>query len=439
MRLEDMVLFSVDDHIVEPPNMYDGRFPSKYADVAPTHHHGKVGEDDYWTFGGLKMAYIGANAVVGRPREEYGFEPSALSQMRPGCYDVDARIGDMDVNGVAASLNFGTMPGMAGEKFLALPDKDLALIGIKAWNDWHIDDWCGKYPDRLIPLSNLPFWDPQKSAEEVRRVKSKGCNAISFHPNPVLFGLPSFHTDFWDPIWKSCVENEVTICLHFADNSYSFPSPDSPVGVMISNMPIGLYRVASDLVWSPVLRKFPTIQFAMSEGGAGWIPYMKQRIDCTFRLHSHWIRQDFGGMQPSELFDRNFATCFIDDPVGLKLRHEIGVKNLTWESDYPHADCIWPNAPEKIWQDLVDAQVPDDEIEMITHSNAMRLFHVDLFKLRKREELTVGALREKAKIAGVDVTPMQRRGGRPPSESDNGPVSMRDVARQLAPKDDVAA
>ena len=438
MRLEDMVLFSVDDHIVEPPNMYEGRLPSKFADVAPRHHHGERGADDYWTFAGRRLVYIGSNAVVGRPREEYGFEPSALGQMRPGCYDVNARIGDMNANGIAVSVNFGSMTGMAGEMFLQVSDKELALATLQAWNDWHIEDWCGAYPGRFVPLTNLPMWDPQLAAAEVRRVKAKGCNVISFHPNPVALGLPSFHTDHWDPVWQACTENEVTICLHFADGSYSVPSPDSPVDVMISNMPIGLYRVASDLVWSPVLRKFPTIQFAMSEGGAGWIPYMKQRIDCTFRLHHQWTRQDFGGKNPSEIFDRNFATCFIDDPVGIKLRHEIGINNITWECDYPHADCTWPLSPEKLWQDLVDAKVPDDEIDLITHRNAIRLFKFDPFEHFSREQLTVGGLRRKAKDQGVDTTPMRTDGaGKPPSESDLGPVSMRDVAKQLGARNEV--
>jgi len=432
MRLEDMVLFSVDDHIIEPANMYEGRIPSKFKDVAPKHHEGKNGEDDYWTYGGRKAAYIGSNAVVGRPREEYGFEPSSLSQMRPGCYDVDARIGDMDVNGVAVSVNFGTMTGMAGEKFRELNDKEFAQVMIQAWNDWHIEDWCGKYSERLVPLANLPMWDVEASAKEIARVKAKGCSVISFHPNPVVLGQPSFHTDHWDPVWKACVDNDITICLHFADGSYSVPSLDSPVDVMISNMPIGLYRVASDLTYSPVLRKFPKLQFAMSESGAGWIPYMKQRIDCVFRLHSQWTRQDFGGLKPSEVFDRNFATCFIDDPIGLQIRHEVGIQNITWEADYPHADCVWPNAPEKLWQDLMAAEVPDNEIDLITHENAARLFHHDMWKIRPRSELNVGALRAKAKAAGVDTTPMRTEGaGHAPSQSATGPVSMRDVARQL--------
>lgn len=438
MRKEDMVLFSVDDHLIEPPDMFEGRIPAKFKDIAPKFHHGKDGDNDYWMVGGRRTVYMGSNAVVGRPREEYGFEPSALSQLRKGCYDVDARIGDMDVNGVAASINFGTLAGMAGEPFLAFPDKEFAYALVRAWNDWHIEDWCGKHPDRLVPLANLPFWDPKLSAEEIRRVKAKGCSVISFPPNPVIHKQPSFHTDHWDPIWQACVDNDMAICIHFADSSYAVPSADSPVDAMISCMPIGLYRVAADLTWSPVLRKFPKIQFALSEGGAGWIPYLKERMDTTFRLHSQWTRQDFGGKQPSEIFDRNVATCFIDDPIGIKVRHAVGIHNITWECDYPHADCTWPESADRLWRDLQAAKVPDDEIDMMTHLNAMRIFKFDLFKLRTREELTVGALREKARLAGVDTKPMRAGTGRPPSDSNLGPVSMRDMAKQLGSRNEAA-
>ncbi|MET0375292.1 MAG: amidohydrolase family protein [Rhizorhabdus sp.] len=431
MKMEDMVLFSVDDHIIEPPDMFEGRIPKTYGDAAPKHH--SEGGVDYWTFGGQRMYYTGTNAVAGRPRDEYGFEPSSLSQMRRGCYDVDARIGDMNVNGVAASVNFGTFVGMAGEPFLKQSDKDLALATLQAWNDWHIEAWCAAYPDRLVPMAITPLWSPELIANEIRRVNAKGCDVIAFHPNPVVLGLPSFHTDHWDPVWQACTERDMTICMHFADSSYAVPSPDSPIDVFFSNMPIGLYRVVSDLIYTPALRKFPDLRFAMSEAGVGWVPYMKERIDYTHRHHSQWTRQDFGDKRPSELFERHFLSCFIDDPVGIYLRRRVGIRNISWEADYPHADGLWPKAPEKLYQDLLDADVPDDEIDLITHQNAARVFKFDPFKLRPREQLTVGALRKAAAAAGVDTAPLRtNRAGHAPSEKDAGPVSMHEIARLRA-------
>ena len=103
---------------------------------------------------------------------------------------------------------------------------------------------------------------------------------------------------------------------------------------------------------------------------------------------------------PSEVFRQHFLTCFISDPVGDQLRHQIGMDNIAWECDYPHSDSSWPNAPEEL-ADVV-AGVPDDEVEKITWQNASRWFSFDPFAHRSRERSTVAALR--AEAAGHDVS-----------------------------------
>jgi hypothetical protein len=150
-----------------------------------------------------------------------------------------------------------------------------------------------------------------------------------------------------------------------------------------------------------VLRKFPTIKIALSEGGIGWIPYFLERIDYVYQHHKAWTHQDFGDKLPSQLFSERIITCFIDDAVGVENRHHLNLDNVTWECDYPHSDSTWPHAPELLHKYLVG--VPDADIDRITHQNAMRIFDYDPFAHIPREEATVGALR--AKAAGHDVSP----------------------------------
>src|SRR6188474_1489940 len=110
MKMNDMVLVSVDDHITEPPDMFDKHLSGKDLETAP-----KFGTDEkgksFWTYQGMYMPSVGLNAVVGRPLEEYGMEPNSLEEMRKGVYNVHERVNDMNVNGVASSLNFGTCVG----------------------------------------------------------------------------------------------------------------------------------------------------------------------------------------------------------------------------------------------------------------------------------------------------------------------------------------
>src|SRR5215470_6762472 len=119
----DLVLISVDDHTVEPPDMFEGRVPERFADAAPR----IVTADDgscFWVYDDLRLPNIGLNAVAGRPNDEWGFEPSRFEDMRLGCYDSTARVQDMDAAGVMASLCFPSFPTISGALFTFHGDRD---------------------------------------------------------------------------------------------------------------------------------------------------------------------------------------------------------------------------------------------------------------------------------------------------------------------------
>jgi predicted TIM-barrel fold metal-dependent hydrolase len=402
MRVEDMIFISVDDHVVEPPDMFEGRLPAKFADQAPKVIRNERG-DDVWTFNGAVIPNIGLNAVAGRPKEEYGVDPTSFDEMRSGCHDVHERVKDMSAGGVLASMNFPSFPSFSGRLFGACEDKELALAVTQAYNDWHIEGWCGAYPDRFIPMALPVLWDPELAAAEVRRVAEKGCRSLTFTENPAQLGLPSFHSDHWDPLWKALVETGTIMNIHLGSSGQlAITAPDAPMDVMITLQPMNICMAAADLVWSRVFKEYPTLKVALSEGGTGWIPYFLDRLDRTYDMHSTWTGQDFGGKLPSEVFLEHFLTCFITDPVGLQLRHEIGVENICWEMDYPHSDSSWPTAPEEFAAMAEKYGVPDDEIDKITHENAMKWYQFDPFAIRPKERCTVQALRDE--VAGHDVS-----------------------------------
>src|SRR3954447_6719149 len=138
MEVEDMILISVDDHVVEPPHVFNGRLPKRFADRAPRIEQTARG-DEVWVFDGQTIPNIGLNAVSGRPKEEYGVNPTAYAEMRPGCFDVDERVKDMSAAGVLASMCFPSFPSFSGRIFLGCEDKELAAAVVSAYNDWHID------------------------------------------------------------------------------------------------------------------------------------------------------------------------------------------------------------------------------------------------------------------------------------------------------------
>jgi len=385
VNIDELVIVSVDDHVVEPRDTFTGRIPARFADSAPR----VVRRDDgreVWLFEGRECINFGLNAVVGKPPEEYNVDPSTYEDMRTGCYDVHERIRDMNRNGIFASMNFPSFPKFAGQTFVQADDKELALACIRAFNDWTIDEWCGAYPDRLIPLCVVPFWDPHLVAKEIERIAAKGARAITFPENPVPLGFPSWHTGHWDPMLATCEELGVAICLHIGSSSrMPFLSREAPITVMLNLLPLNACQAAADLLWSPVPRKFPGIKLALSEGGVGWVPYFLERADFTYQHHRAWTHQDFGDLMPSDVFRRNFWLCFIDDDVGLDHLDVVGSTHTMYEVDYPHSDSTWPTSPELLGERL--ARFDDETVAGITHRNALDLFEHRVERLMPVAEL----------------------------------------------------
>jgi predicted TIM-barrel fold metal-dependent hydrolase len=391
--------------VIEPPDLFVSHLPQRYLDRAPKLVRNDEGSD-VWTFGSLVLETAALNAVAGRPKSEYGMEPQSLDEVRPGCYDVHERVKDMDAGGVLASMNFPSFPTFTG-RTLECDDLDLSLALIRAYNDWHIDEWCGSHPGRFIPMAVPLMWDPELTAEEIRRCAEKGCHSLSFTENPAALGHPSFHDEHWDPVGQACVDTATVVSIHLGSSGrLSIPAADCPPDVMITLQPMNIQSAAADLLWSRVLKHYPALRIALSEGGNGWIPYFLDRVDRTYEMHHAWTQADFGGRLPSEVFREHFLTCFISDPVGVEMRDKIGVDNMAWEADYPHSDSLWPDAPEALAADFTRFAVPDDQIRKITHENAMRWYSFDPFAHIPEDEATVGALR--AKAAGHDVSTMSR-------------------------------
>jgi len=430
MNMNDMVLVSVDDHITEPPDMFEKHLSAEDLKTAPQFATDEQGKS-YWTYQGMYMPSVGLNAVVGRPLEEYGMEPNSLEEMRKGVYNVHERINDMNVNGVAASLNFGTCVGFDGGRFHKAPDKTLSLKHLRAYNDWHVDEWCGAYPDRFIPCALLPTWDVKATVEEIKRLAAKGCTAVSLNDNPTVQGLPSIHNEYWNPIWKAIAEHDFTMCLHIgAGNPVPHASMETPIEAWITTMPLSSAVGAADWLHLSALHEY-NLKIALSEASIGWVPYFMERADFSHSRHKFWTHNHFNGLKPSETFKKHFMLCFIDDAYGLKNLDELNENLVAYECDYPHSDTLWPECPENLWPQI--KHLTDAQIEKITHLNAMNWFNFNPFKHTKRENLTVGALRAQAKKDGVDTTPKSLGGERPLAENEKiRRITSGDLAKMFA-------
>ncbi len=381
---DDHQIVSVDDHLIEHPRVWQDRLPEKFKDAGP--RIVEMNGMHLWSYDGQIFPTIGLNAVAGKPPEQWGMDPVRYEDMIPGCYDPKARIADMDLDGVQAALCFPSFPGFAGGTFFRGNDKELALACVKAWNDFYIDEWCATAPDRYIPLAILPVWDIDATVVEAERVAEKGARTVSFPDSPVPLGLPSFHSDHWDGLWRVCSQAHMPVSLHFGSGSFvpgfsyssmtpvpgQLAAPDGPFAVAITLFSTNLMWTTTDLLFSGKLQQFPDLEFSLSEGGIGWVPYILERADFVWERHRYYQSIDFD-TRPSDLFRKHFHGCFIEDDFGVEARDKIGIENITWECDYPHSDSYWPQSRERAAKAFEN--VPDDEVHQMVELNTRKLYN----------------------------------------------------------------
>jgi predicted TIM-barrel fold metal-dependent hydrolase len=393
-------IISVDDHVVEPSGVWMDRLPSKYADVGPRVVRAPVGgiefiggkftptigekgqglpDADWWFYEDLRRPLLRLDAAAGYPRDEVDLRAVTYDDMRPGAWQVEARLADMDANWLEASLCFPTFPRFCGQTFSEAKDKELALLCVKAYNDWMIDEWCAPSGGRLIPLTLIPLWDAQLAADEVRRNAGRGCHAVCFSEIPPFLGLPSIHDpdNYWDPFFQACAETDTVINMHIGSSS-KMPSTsgDAPPAVGSTLTFANACYSLVDWLMSGVFNRFPDLVIAYSEGQIGWIPYVLERADVVWEENRGW-----GGVAdkvlepPSELFRKHVYGCFFNDAHGLRSLDDIGRDRVTYESDYPHSDSTWPNT-RAIAEEQTKG-LDDETIRMIMRDNAIRMLHLD--------------------------------------------------------------
>ena len=380
-------LISVDDHVLEPPTLWQERVPRKYRDAAPRLERAEDGE--FWCYEDKRLPTSGLAAVAGKSREEFSPEPVTYAEMRPGCYDPTARLADMDQAGVIASLCFPSFTRFCGQIFLEAKDKELAGLCVQAYNDWMLDDWCATAPGRLIPLTLVPLWDPGLAVAELERCAAKGSHAFAFSENPEPLGLPTIHDQggYWEPVMAAANELGMIVCMHTGSSS-TMPkiSSDAP---FMANLAWGANRTSGAMLswlFSGYFQRFDNLKIALSEGEIGWIPYFLERAEQVYNTTRYWVArgqrfQDHAGasvvanladLDIRQLYRDHVFGCFIDDVTGINNLDVIGEDNVMIETDYPHEVSTWPHCIDVARSRL--AGVPPEVQHKILRGNAERLF-----------------------------------------------------------------
>ena len=388
---DDIKMISMDDHLIEPATLWVDRIPAKYHDRCP--HIEEIAEDrvepfyakevhlkkgmQVWRYEDILEPNVGLTATAGLDVKDRNFSPVRFDQMRRGTWDPIARLADMDTDGVWAQAPFPSFPGFAGNKFVFAKDKELAHLCVQAYNDFLLDEWVPAAPDRYISIIMLPVWDQELSAKEIQRCAGKGARSITFPDNPAGLGLPSYGSGAWDGVFSAAEDTQMPLLMHFGGSKIiPFVAPDAPQAAVTALFGITLFNSMAELVMGPVFKNHPKLKVCFAEGGIGWVPYALMRMDQVWEDYREYPLENNvdPDRRPSDVVREHIYSCFIDDPVGVGLRHDIGIDRLLWECDYPHSDSLWPDSRTNAQK--VFADVPTDEVRKIVETNARELFRL---------------------------------------------------------------
>ncbi len=391
------LIISVDDHILEPRDLWQRELPASLRQQGPrcvrekTRTQFKGGlltmergvEDgtwtDVWVFDDLVMGTNRLHASGGMPLEWHKNVPAIYEDFRLGAYDQAARLRDMDENHQQVGINYpNTFPRFAGQGFAERPDKALALLCLQIYNDWMIDEWCGGAArGRLVPLTLIPLWDPEAAAAEVRRCAAKGSHAIAFSENPSKLGFSSLYTGDWDALWAACEETDTTISMHIGSSS-SMPttSADAPLAVSMSLNAHNAQGSVCDWVYSRTLERFPALKLAYAESQVGWMPFQYERMDGVW--HEAVGEVDLPEPPSTYLRGRVFG-CIFDDLHGLRSREEVGMEHILFECDFPHSNGSWPDSRRRAWELSSKAGLDAGEVYQLVRGNAIAVYGLERF------------------------------------------------------------
>ncbi|MBV9661083.1 MAG: amidohydrolase [Acidimicrobiales bacterium] len=375
-------LVSVNDHIIEPPDVWQGHLPPRFYAGAPRVIDLPDSDGQAWLVEDRVYPIPSIATVAGQDKSTFRDpKPARFEWMRPGCYDPVARVQDMDRDGVTMQTCFPSFPKQAGTVFFRMKDRETALACIRAYNDFVLEEWCASAPERFVPLAIVPLWDVEEAAREASRTLEAGARGVSFLEDPAKEGLPSYHSRYWDPLLSVIEQADAALCLHFFSSPTRWtPAEDSPWATDLTLMYCTSMAAMVGLLFSPVLSTFPRLKVLLAEGGIGWLPFMLEKADFFWDRHGSYALGPSAGApsRPSELFRGRIYGAFIShDTSGLRERAAIGINQITWQCDYPHADSTWPESRALLGDMLRDLDPPEQAA--IMSKNARRLFGIDRY------------------------------------------------------------
>jgi predicted TIM-barrel fold metal-dependent hydrolase len=363
-------LISSDSHIIEPADLWETRLDRQFRERGP--QLVREGDTDQWYADGVKFGNIGTNQQAGLRFEapEQLTAAGSMNTIPLGGVDPHAHVQDMDLDSVAGGVLYPSQ----GLTVYRVPDSQLLSAIFRAYNDW-LADFCKPYPNRLKGIAMLNVDDPNDAAQELQRAAMIGLAGamIPLRPMQHRYDHPAY-----EPLWATAQDLGMPLSLHVGTYRWQpglDPNAMRQDIVEFTNRDYDVRTPIAAMIYAGVFERYPELRVGAIEFEVSWAPYFLARLDNVYteRAVGRKLARFKGDMLPSDFFRRNVFISFQEDDLGIRLRSVIGVENLMWGSDYPHAESTFPRSREIVERILKD--VPDEEQAMIAGANAARLYH----------------------------------------------------------------
>jgi predicted TIM-barrel fold metal-dependent hydrolase len=367
----DLCPVSINDHLIEPASTWS-ELPKRFRSLAPALVEQSDGSAA-WRFGDGVVPLGFLTLAAGRHIEH---RPAALGDVPLAAWEPAARVKAMDDDGVHVHTVFPNCIGFAGEQLVRL-DQAVATACAQAYNDFVIDGFCSYAPERLVAVAVLPLSDISTAVTEVKRVRDAGARGVSLPIVPDRNGLPSWHSGYWDDVFAACAHAGLPVFMHIGGTGVVRTPPDSPLGVFLTAANFDALNAVAELAYSPVLAANPNLRVVIVEAGVAWIPYMEERVDFFWDRHraaTHGPRTP-GDLPPSARLGAQVLASFITDRSIAGLGTGLAVDRLLWQSDYPHADSLWPRSVEAAAASL--GGLDEDGVRAVLELNGRKMLGLE--------------------------------------------------------------
>jgi uncharacterized protein len=368
MRLPYPV-FSADSHVIEPEDLWITRMDERWRDLAP--RVVALDDTDIWVVDReTRLAVVGIQDQAGLRFEDHSqiSKKSRMDSLQHGeaGWTPSLYLEGLAEDGVGGALLY---PSTAVQAYRCVGGPLLTALA-KAYNDW-ILEFCSEAPERLKAVAMINVDDPAEAVAEMIRMTNRGASALMlpiFPEHPKTYDLDEFR-----PMWAVAAELELPVVFHLGTNQMA-RHKEPPLDLIVhATKDVHVQRSVGILVLSGLFAQFPTLRVGAIEFGASWAPPLMRQLDQLYRQHAKDLPRPLpDGEMPSDHFRRNVFLSFQDDRACIDMRHEIGVENLLWGNDFPHAESTYPRSHEFLSAHLDG--IPHGEAAAIAGGNAVEMY-----------------------------------------------------------------